>query len=98
MPLGPGGPVSQAFWRPGQEEVLRPYAEQYLELLPGLDEGGMIPAMAYTHRLFPLFGIDEGYLPRAQAAAAGGSPVVRQGVAERADEVRRMLAARGAAG
>ena len=57
FPLVPA--VAAAFWRPGQEEPLSGYAERYLDLLPTLGQGGMIPAMVYTSRLFPLFTIDE---------------------------------------
>ena len=56
----------------------------------------MIPAMVYTRRLFPLLGIDEGYLSRAGEVAAAAAPVVRRSLVERADEVRRMLVARSA--
>ncbi|WP_148574910.1 aminopeptidase N [Nocardioides caldifontis] len=95
VPIGAFGQVAGAFWRPGQDELLAPYAERYLELLPGLDAGGMIPAMVHTRRLFPLHGVDTGYLDRAVAAAAGAAPVVRKTLIQQADEVRRMLASRG---
>jgi len=94
VPIGAFGLVSTSFWRPGQEQVTAPYADRYLDLLPRLDEGGMIPAMVYTARLFPLFGIDTDYLDRAAQAATSAAPVVRKTLAERSDEVRRMLAAR----
>jgi aminopeptidase N len=94
VPIGGFGLVATAFWRPGQEHVTAPYAEAYLDLLPRLHEGGMIPAMVYTTRLFPLFGIDTGYLDRAEAAASSAAPVVRKTLAEQSDEVRRMLAVR----
>ena len=94
VPIGSAGAVAAAFWRPGQDDLLAPYAERYLELLPELHRGGMIPAMLYTYRLFPLFGIDAGFLPRAEAAA-GDAPVVQKTVLERADQVRRMLRSRG---
>ena len=69
VPIGPFNQVSSAFWRPGQGEVLAPYADKYLDLLPTLDQGGMILAMVYTNRLFPVFGIDESYIARAEKAA-----------------------------
>lgn len=86
--------VATAFWRPDQAELLAPYAERYLELLPHLDRGGMIPAMVHSNRLFPLFGIDEDFLDRAEAAAQQAAPVVRKTVLGRADAVRRMLRSR----
>ncbi|GAA3959018.1 aminopeptidase N [Actinoplanes auranticolor] len=94
VPVGSFGPVAAAFWLPGQDEVLAPYAEKYLELLPGLDRGGMILAMAYTGRLFPRFGVDEAFLDRAEEAAARVAPVVGKTLRERSDLVRRMLRSR----
>jgi aminopeptidase N len=94
VPIGAFGRVADAFWRPGQEEVLSPYAERFVELLPALHRGGMILAMSYSRRLFPLFGIDEKFLDQAESAAAQAAPVVRKTVLERADEVRRMLRSR----
>jgi aminopeptidase N len=94
VPIGSFSLAAQSFWRPGQEQLVAPYVERYLELLPGLDQGGMIPAMVYTRRMFPLHGIDAEFLDRAVATAQDAAPVVRQTLVERADEVRRMLAAR----
>ena len=51
--------------------------------------------MAFTNRLFPLFGIDGSFFARADRAAEGAAPVVRKMLAQRADEVRRMLLSRG---
>jgi aminopeptidase N len=95
VPIGSAHPVATAFWRPGQDAVLAPYAERYLDLLPELQRGGMIPAMFHTFRLFPLFAIDESYLPRAEKAAEQAAPVVHKTLLERADMVRRMLRSRG---
>ncbi len=94
VPIGAFGLVATSFWRPGQQRVTAAYAEHYLELLPRLHEGGMIPAMVYTNRLFPLFGIGTDYLDRAAEAASSAAPVVRKTLAEKSDEVRRMLAVR----
>jgi aminopeptidase N len=96
VPISASGLVAAAFWCPGQDDLLAPYAERYLELLPDLHHGGMIPAMVYTARLFPMFAIDEAFLVRAQAAAQQAAPVVRQTLLERSDKVRRMLRARAA--
>ena len=89
--------ISQAFWRPGQDEVLRPYGDRYLEALPSLHESGMIPAMSYSFSLFPVVAVDEEFLQHAEEVAGQVAPVVGKAVVERVDEVRRMLAARGAA-
>ena len=96
VPVSSVGLVAHAFWRPGQEQLLNPYAEQYLELLPRLHEAGMIPAMVYS-RIPAVFGIDDDYLDRALAAAEQAAPVVRKTLEERVDELRRMLRARAAA-
>ena len=98
VPVGSSHVVGIPFWRPGQDELLAPYADRYLELLPGLHRGGMIHGMAFTHRLFPLFGIDESFFARADAAAEAAAPVVRKTLAERSDEVRRMLRSRAGSG
>jgi aminopeptidase N len=95
VPVGAFGRVATAFWSPGQDQLLAPYAERFVELLPRLDRGGMIPAMTHTYRLFPLFAIDEDFLVTAEAAAQQAAPVVRKTLLERSDEVRRMLRSRG---
>jgi aminopeptidase N len=94
VPVGSVGKVAAAFWRPDQAEVLQPFAERYVEALPRFHEGGMIPAMVYSVRLFPLVGIEGADVDRIEQAAADAAPVVRKEVVERADLVRRMLRAR----
>jgi aminopeptidase N len=96
VPIGASFAVAAAFWRPGQDGVLAPYAQGFIDLLPDLDRGGMIPAMSYADALFPTVGIDGEYLRRVEAAAESAAPVVRKTVAERVDEVRRMLRSRAA--
>jgi aminopeptidase N len=98
VPVGSAHIVARPFWRPDQEELLAPYADRYLELLPGLHRGGMINGMAFTYWLFPLFAIDESYFARADRVAEGAAPVVRNALAERSDEVRRMLRSRAGSG
>jgi len=95
VPVGRAREVGMAFWRPGQDDVLAPYAEHYLGLVPDLDRGGMIPALVYTQVLFPPFAIGPDYIPRALDAAAQAAPVVRKTLSERADVIRRMLRSRG---
>ncbi|GAA0485436.1 aminopeptidase N [Paractinoplanes deccanensis] len=87
--------VTAAFWRPGQDHILAGYGDKYLDLLPGFDRGGMMPAMAYSGRLLPRFGVAADFPARAEQAVAEAAPVIRQTVLERADELRRMLRARG---
>jgi aminopeptidase N len=95
VPIGSVDPVAGAFWRPGQDDLLAPYARRYLDLVPDLHRGGMIQAMAFTRRLFPLYAVDEAFLERAKAAAEHTAPVVRKSLLEKADVVRRMLRSRG---
>ncbi len=94
VPISSVGQVATAFWTPNQVELLEPYADRYLELVPHLHAGGMIPAMVYAGRLFPPFGVDADFIARALQAAESAAPVVRKRLTERADEVRRMLVAR----
>ena len=94
VPIGSVASVAAAFWRPGQDAVLAPFVERYLDLLPRLDGAGMLVGSVFAGRLFPLFAVDEDLLARAEAAAAGAAPIVRQPVLERADLVRRMLRSR----
>jgi aminopeptidase N len=95
VPVQSARTVTSALWRPGQEEVLAPYADRYLEALPSLHEGGMIPGLALTHTLFPVYAIDEAWVDRArEVARAQAAPVVVGSLTERSEEVLRMLRAR----
>ena len=95
VPIGSVNPVATAFWRPDQDDVLAPYAERYLNLVPTLDRGGMNPALVFTSRLFPLFAVDHAFIEQAQASATQAAPVVRKTLMARADLVGRMLRSRG---
>ncbi|WP_306212845.1 aminopeptidase N [Actinoplanes sp. RD1] len=98
VPAGQFATVSAAFWRPGQEALLAPYADRYLALLPTLSQGGMIFASYYARGLFPKFAVDETWLARAREAAERGDlePVVAKTLLGQADLVGRMLRARSA--
>jgi aminopeptidase N len=96
VPIQSASKVAGALWRPGQEEVLAPYTERYLEALPTLHEGGMIPGLALTTSLFPVYAIDEAWVARArEVAAAKAAPVVVSALTERSEEVLRMVRSRG---
>ena len=95
VPVSSVGAVATAFWRPGQDDLLAPYLDRYLEVVPILHQGGMISAMVYAGVLFPVFGIDADYLDQTVQVSRESAPVVRARVEERADEVRRMLVTRG---
>ncbi|WP_217545902.1 aminopeptidase N [Streptomyces sp. GbtcB6] len=94
VPVQAVSPVAAAFWRPGQDAQLAPYAEHYLAAIPELHQGGMIPAMTYTSHLFPPYAIDPAYIEKARQATQEAAPVVRNTLLERSDAVRRMLRAR----
>jgi len=88
--------TGRAFWRPGQEDVLTPYAERFLEALPSFGDAGMIWALTLTRAFYPAVGGEADYLDRLDAAtgADGVSPVVRNTVREFDDRRRRRDAAR----
>jgi aminopeptidase N len=96
VPVQSARTVAAAFWRPGQEDVLTPYAQRYLEALPTLHEGGMIPGLALTASLFPVYAVDEAWVAHArEVAAVQAAPVVVGSLTERSEEVLRMVRARG---
>jgi len=98
VPVQSARVVALTFWRPGQEDVLAPYAQRYLEALPTLHEGGMIPGLALTATLFPVFAVDEAWVRHARdVAAAEAAPVVVGALTERSEEVLRMVRARNGA-
>jgi aminopeptidase N len=95
VPLASVYSVASLLWADGQDDLLRPYAEAYLELVPAIHRGGAMPAMTYTRALFPLFGVDLTFIERAEALAAQAVPVVRTNLLDRADRMTRMLRSRG---
>ena len=92
----PSSRSATAFWRPGQEHLLAPYRQRYLDLVPDFDRGGMIIGSAYTMALFPLFAVDDAFLAHVRAASETATPAVAKPLLERADLVRRMLRSRAA--
>jgi aminopeptidase N len=90
------GRVGRSFWRPGQEELLTPYAEKFLESLPELGDAGMLFALILSRGFYPAVGGEDHFLDRLGVAAGddGVSPIVRQNVRELNDRRRRREAAR----
>ena len=90
------GRVGRSFWRPGQEELLTPYAEKFLESLPELGDAGMLFALILSRGFYPAVGGEDQFLDRLGVAAGedGVSPIVRQNVRELNDRRRRREAAR----
>ena len=100
VPMGSTFEVASAFWQPSQADALAPFAERYIDALPRLGLAGMISAMSIGSSMFPLVGVSPDYVDRVVSAAEGPgvSPVVARGVLVRADQLRRMLSARGVTG
>jgi aminopeptidase N len=96
VPMGALRPVRRAFWRRSQGELLAPYADRYLEGLPTLHLGGMIPALSLSTALYPGAGVDASFPAKAMAAAAreGVSPAVAKIVTELTDRLTRILRTR----
>ncbi|WP_432947763.1 aminopeptidase N [Kribbella sp. CA-253562] len=94
VPLASVYSFTPLFWTGGQDELLRPYTEAYLELVPTIHLGGTMPATTLTRGLFPQFGADLTFVEQAQALAAQAVPVVRAALLERADRLARMLRSR----
>ncbi|MDX6361941.1 MAG: hypothetical protein QOC85_944 [Streptomyces sp.] len=97
VPIAAVSQVATAFWRPGQDAVLAPYPQRFLDLVPHLFLGGMMPAMVFTSRLFPPYAVDAAFLTAARTAAEPTPPVVRTLLLDRADVVSRMLRTRAGA-
>lgn len=95
VPLASVHSVAAPFWSAGQDDLLRPHAQAYLDLVPTVHRGGTMQATTYTKTLFPLFGVDLAYLERAEELVAQAVPVVRTNLLVRADRMRRMLRSRG---
>ncbi len=98
VPVSSVRTIGAAFWRRSQATLLAPYAERYLDGLDRFDEGGMIPGMVYTSAFLPLVGVDEDFLALAAGRAESAAPVVRKTLAERSDQLRRMLRSRSLSG
>jgi len=88
--------TGRSFWRPGQEEVVTPYAEKFLESLPSFGDAGMVWGLTLGRGFYPRVGGGPDYLERLDAAAGadGVSPLVRNTVREYSDRRRRWDAAR----
>ena len=88
--------LGRSFWRPGQEEVLTPYAEKFLESLPELGDAGRLWALVRSRGFYPTVAGNDDFLHRLDTAAGddGVSPIVRQNVRELNDWRRRCEAAR----
>jgi len=91
--------LMQAFWRPGQEALLQPYGERYLDLVRGLGgRGGMLNLSRLLGGMYPSLVGNDAFLSRAQCIIDDEtvSALVRMRLAVASDQLRRQLAARRA--
>jgi aminopeptidase N len=86
--------LASAFWRPGQDEVLAPYAQRYLDAVAAIRGGGLL-AFGLQLRFYPTQA-GEDVAVAARAACDGDTlvPFVRQTVIRLADVHSRQVAAR----
>jgi aminopeptidase N len=89
--------LAAAFWRPGQDDLLRDYTRRYLETVAGL-QGGMMMVAVVSRAFFPSAVGDAEFLAAAERTAdtEGLNPALRLALLERGDTLRRMLRAREA--
>ena len=90
--------IGRSFWRPGQEDLVTPYADRFLTSLGAIGDSGMVWALSLTSAFYPMIGGGADYLDRFDAAAGddGVSPIVRQTVRDLNDRRRRRDASREA--
>jgi len=96
IPPGVLGRVGRSFWRPGQDELLAPYAEMFLDALPLLGDAGMLWALSLSGGFYPAVGGNDGFVERLDEAAGEDrvSPLVRRTVRQLNERRRRREAAR----
>ncbi len=83
--------VASAFWRPGQRELLLPYAHRYIDEASTVSEGGMLNVMSLFKMMVP--GVaDDDVLARGRAAVEDPAmqPQVRSTVLTAMDTLARM--------
>ena len=88
--------IGRSFWRPGQDDLVTPYAESFLQSLPELGNAGMLWALCLSRGFYPAVGGGDDFLERLGTAAGHDSvsPLVRHNVRELNDRRRRREAAR----
>jgi aminopeptidase N len=91
------GAMVRAFWQPDQDEVLRPFAERFLEEIPALAGGGMLAVFGLMFGMFPQVA-DDGFVERAQHMASDPDcdPTVRAALLIGTDTLTRMERSRAA--
>ncbi|MEV8373731.1 aminopeptidase N [Kribbella sp. NPDC056861] len=88
---------AEGFWGAGQGEQTAPYVERFFAEIARTGEirSGMAVAMT-VGRIFPKYAVEERVVALAEALAADESvaPNIRRSTADKADDLRRALAAR----
>ena len=89
------GQTAAAFWRPGQTDLLMPYAHRYLDEMTRVLDGGMLSRLSLVRSMLPMIG-DAEFVRRAQqlADAPDTNPTVRSIVLTGLDSLTRMMRAR----
>ena len=93
------GAVAGGFWRPGQDDLLRPYVDRYADELPAL-WAARTPQVAgvLAQRLFPATLVEQDVLDRTAPLEHPQHPSgLRRYAAEQRDDLARALRARRAA-
>ncbi len=90
------GLVGAAFWRPAQDDVLRPFTWAFLDEIRQLGDGGLLHHGAMASAMMPRAAMDDDYLSAAERIAHDTeTPAsVRQPLLSHVDTVRRQLRAR----
>ncbi|MFN8191171.1 MAG: aminopeptidase N [Nocardioidaceae bacterium] len=88
--------LARCFWRPGQDELLLPYGERYLQQVTDLGSGGMLELGSIVAAMYPLVATED-FLARATVIAEDPAtpPYVRAPLLKETDTLRRKLRARG---
>jgi aminopeptidase N len=91
--------LGQLLWRPGQDELLRPWTTRYLTEVVSLGGGGMLALGGIIRHLFPYQNADAEFLARVRTHTErdGLTPVVRSALLTGADSLERMLRQRSSA-
>ncbi|WP_182526762.1 aminopeptidase N [Nocardioides dongkuii] len=88
--------VATRFWRPGQEELLLPWAHRWFDEITSLPRGGLLGTMSLVRASYPTLA-DDDVLERARSVAESDVPApVRAMLLMGADRLSRMLRARAA--
>jgi aminopeptidase N len=100
LPLATVGAIMGGFHRPGQDELLRPYVDPYVDLLPEIwRDRPTEEAMALTGGLYPSWIVGDEVVAAADRALRWGLPAIANRILmENRDRTLRAMRARAADG